>query len=46
VILAPLYAWFTEGFDARELIEAKARLEELRWRSGSSNGPRSANRSM
>jgi len=29
-LLAPIYAWFTEGFDTRELIEAKALLEELR----------------
>jgi predicted ATPase len=29
-LLAPLYAWFTEGFDTRDLIEAKALLDELR----------------
>ena len=28
-LLAPVYAWFTEGFDTRDLIEAKALLEEL-----------------
>ena len=28
-LLAPLYAWFTEGFDTRDLIEAKALLAEL-----------------
>ena len=28
-LLAPLYAWFTEGFATRDLIEAKALLEEL-----------------
>ena len=28
-LLAPIYAWFTEGFDTRDLIEAKALLEEL-----------------
>jgi class 3 adenylate cyclase len=28
-LLAPLYAWFTEGFDTRDLIEAKALLGEL-----------------
>jgi len=28
-LLAPLYAWFTEGFDTRDLIDAKALLEEL-----------------
>ena len=29
-LLAPLYASFTEGFDTRDLIEAKALLDELR----------------
>jgi class 3 adenylate cyclase/predicted ATPase len=28
-LLAPLYAWFTEGFDTRDLQDAKALLEEL-----------------
>ena len=28
-LLAPIYGWFTEGFDALDLKEAKARLEEL-----------------
>jgi predicted ATPase len=28
-LLAPIYAWFTEGFDAPDLIEAKALLQEL-----------------
>ena len=28
-LLAPLTAWFTEGFDTRDLIEAKALLDEL-----------------
>ena len=28
-LLAPLYAWFTEGFDTRDLKGAKALLEEL-----------------
>jgi predicted ATPase len=28
-LLAPVYGWFTEGFDARDLKEAKALLEEL-----------------
>ena len=28
-LLAPLYAWFTEGFDTADLQEAKALLEEL-----------------
>ena len=28
-LLAPVYEWFTEGFDTRDLQEAKALLEEL-----------------
>jgi predicted ATPase len=28
-LLAPVYGWFTEGFDTRDLKEAKAWLEEL-----------------
>ena len=28
-LLGPLYGWFTEGFDTRDLKEAKALLEEL-----------------
>jgi predicted ATPase len=28
-ILAPIYGWFTEGFDTRDLKEAKALLDEL-----------------
>jgi predicted ATPase len=28
-LLAPLYSWFTEGFDTRDLQEAKALLNEL-----------------
>jgi hypothetical protein len=27
--LAPLYAWFAEGFDAPDLVDAKALLDEL-----------------
>ena len=27
-LLAPIYNWFTEGFDTRDLKEAKALLEE------------------
>ena len=27
--LAPVYGWFAEGFDTRDLKEAKALLEEL-----------------
>jgi predicted ATPase len=29
LLLAPVYGWFTEGFDTRDLKEAKALLEEL-----------------
>jgi class 3 adenylate cyclase/predicted ATPase len=29
VLLAPIYGWFTEGFDTADLQEAKASLEEL-----------------
>jgi predicted ATPase len=29
-LLAPLYGWFTEGFDTADLQEAKTLLEELR----------------
>jgi predicted ATPase len=28
-LLAPVYGWFTEGVDTRDLKEAKAQLEEL-----------------
>jgi predicted ATPase len=28
-LLAPVYGWFTEGFDTRDLKEVKALLEEL-----------------
>jgi predicted ATPase len=28
-LLAPLYGWFTEGFDTADLQEAKVLLEEL-----------------
>jgi predicted ATPase len=28
-LLAPVYGWFTEGFDTRDVKEAKALLEEL-----------------
>ncbi len=29
-LLAPIYNWFTEGFDTTDLQEAKALLDELR----------------
>ena len=28
-LLAPVYGWFTEGFDTPDLIEARALLDEL-----------------
>ena len=28
-LLAPVYVWFTEGFDTRDLKEAKSLLNEL-----------------
>ena len=28
-LLAPVYGWFTEGFDTRDLKDAKALLYEL-----------------
>jgi predicted ATPase len=28
-LLAPVYGWFTEGFDTQDLKEAKALLAEL-----------------
>jgi len=28
-LLAPVYGWFTEGFDTRDLKEAKTLLEQL-----------------
>jgi len=28
-LLAPVYDWFTEGFDTRDLKEARALLNEL-----------------
>ena len=30
-LLAPVYGWFTEGFDTPDLKEAKALLDELGW---------------
>jgi predicted ATPase len=29
-LLAPIYGWFTEGFDTADLQEAKGLLDELR----------------
>ena len=33
-LLAPVYGWFTEGFDTLDLKEAKALLDELMCASG------------
>jgi hypothetical protein len=30
-LLAPVYGWFTEGHGTRDLMDAKALLEELAW---------------
>ncbi len=30
ILLAPIYAWFTEGFDTPDLQEARALLDQLR----------------
>jgi hypothetical protein len=35
--LAPVYGWFAEGFDTRDLKEAKARLDRLHARQPISN---------
>jgi tetratricopeptide (TPR) repeat protein len=32
-LLAPVYNWFTEGFDTKDLQEAQALLDELTWSS-------------
>ena len=29
-LLAPIYSWFTEGFDTKDLVEARQLLEALR----------------
>jgi hypothetical protein len=28
-MIAGIYGWFTEGFDTRDLIDAKARLDQV-----------------
>jgi hypothetical protein len=28
-VLAPVFGWFTEGFDMRDLVAARALLQEL-----------------
>jgi predicted ATPase len=37
-LLAPVYSWFTEGFDTFDLKEGKALLRELAW-NGRSRSP-------
>jgi predicted ATPase len=32
-LLAPVYGWFTEGFDTADLQEARALLDELAWQA-------------
>ncbi len=39
-LLAPIYSWFTEGFDTANLQEAKALLEALAGERGRHNTPR------
>jgi predicted ATPase len=34
-LLAPVYGWFTEGFDTRDLKEAKALVDDLAQQTGS-----------
>ena len=43
-LLAPVYATFTEGFDTRDLIEAKALLDELRVGATPATSPRTVAR--
>ena len=31
-LVAPIYDWFTEGFDTQDLLDAKSLLEELSYR--------------
>ena len=38
-LLAPIYGWFTEGFDTADLQEAKAVLEELGRAHGEAQHP-------
>jgi predicted ATPase len=32
-LLAPVYGWFTEGFDTKDLLEAKGLLDALTFES-------------
>ena len=38
-LLAPVYGWFTEGFDTRDLLEAKALLARTRISREAQSGP-------
>jgi predicted ATPase len=38
-LLAPVYGWFTEGFDTKDFLEAKALLNELAAPSSVANSP-------
>ena len=38
-LLAPVYSWFTEGFDTADLQEARALLEELGGKERSNKCP-------
>ena len=38
-LLAPIYGWFTEGFDTADLQDAKAVLEELGRAHGEAQHP-------
>src|SRR5262249_49011243 len=41
-VLAPIFGWFTEGFDTLDLKQAKALLDELASSSSASRPPRQA----
>jgi predicted ATPase len=41
-LLAPIYGWFTEGFETRDLKEAKKLLDELTPAFNSAFSPRKA----
>jgi predicted ATPase len=45
-LLAPVYDWFTEGFDTADLKDAKALLDQLQWAGarGSNGGDRDRRR--
>jgi hypothetical protein len=45
-LLAPIYTWFTEGFDTPDLIEVKALLDELGATHGRSSAAATLGRSL